>query len=303
MCVILPRETGKLNPASGRVLCWVLERARSPALSLHLDAALPPALLLSDDYRTNNKVLGVRCLQHIIVNVPPAELLQYNRAQVLYHALYNHLYTHEVSLVQAVLPCLLALLPVLEGPPDPGKPRAPGPSDDTLRLILTHMEAEDKIPLRRVYASHLPTFTARLGITVLRHWKRLQRVILGYLEVDDGSSDEAARLGVLRTLETVIQQAWPRSVSTDAGLGPLLRALLRLVLDVCEGGSEAAGSREQLLQSATRCVCLLHHCSSDTVPVSAAPVCLSLSLHSSLLLLQLLTVCVCVCVCVAFSWC
>lgn len=49
----------------------------------------------------------------------------------------------------------------------------------------------------------------RLGILIARHLKRLERVILGYLEVCDGPEEEA-RLGILETLQCTIEHAWPR---------------------------------------------------------------------------------------------
>lgn len=49
----------------------------------------------------------------------------------------------------------------------------------------------------------------RLGVLVARHLKRLERVIVGYLEVCDGPEEEA-RLGILETLRCTIEHAWPR---------------------------------------------------------------------------------------------
>lgn len=40
-----------------------------PWLCPHLELVLPPSLLLSDDFQEENKVLGVRCLHHIVLNV------------------------------------------------------------------------------------------------------------------------------------------------------------------------------------------------------------------------------------------
>lgn len=51
-----------------------------------------------------------------------------------------------------------------------------------------------------------------LGILIARHLKRLERVILGYLEVSDGPEEEA-RLGILETLQCTIEHAWPRYLS------------------------------------------------------------------------------------------
>ncbi|MBN3296917.1 TTI2 protein, partial [Amia calva] len=206
----LKKERWKRNEATKHVFSWTLTQVGRPWLVEFLDCVFPPSLLISDDYRTENKVLGVHCLRHIIHTVPAADLRQYNRAQVLYHALFNHLYTPEPQLIQVVLPCLLDVLSVLEKPPENRTaPRKSNRYDVVLRLVLTQMEMEHKIPLRRVYARNLPLFIARLGVVTVRHLKRLERVIVGYLEVYDGP-DEEARLCVLDALEKTIQQAWTR---------------------------------------------------------------------------------------------
>ncbi|XP_074664358.1 TELO2-interacting protein 2 isoform X3 [Strix aluco] len=207
----LTKDTWKRNPATKHVFSWTLPHVTRPWLSHYLERVLPPSLLISDDYQEENKILGVRCLHHIILNVPAADLCQFNRAQVVYHALYNHLYSREAPLIQAVLLCLLDLLPILERAQrqqNQGRPTTP--CDEVLQLVLTHMEAEHRLALRRVYARTLPAFVQRLGILIVRHLKRLERVILGYLEVCDGPEEEA-RLGILETLQCTIEHAWPRS--------------------------------------------------------------------------------------------
>lgn len=64
---------------------------------------------------------------------------------------------------QAVLLCLLDLLPVLERAQhrQQQQPRAPSHSDEVLQLLLTHMEAEHRLALRRLYARSLPAFVQR----------------------------------------------------------------------------------------------------------------------------------------------
>lgn len=207
----LNKESWKNNPATKHVFSWTLQQVTRPWLNQHLERILPPSLLISDDYQTENKILGVDCLHHIVLNVPAADLLQYNRAQVLYHALFNHLYTPEHHLIQAVLLCLLDLFPVLEKAlhwkGDAARPTTH--CDEVLQLILTHMEPEHRLLLRRTYARNLPAFVKRLGILTVRHLKRLERVILGYLEVYDGPEEEA-RLKILETLKLLMQYAWPR---------------------------------------------------------------------------------------------
>ncbi|XP_067399871.1 TELO2-interacting protein 2 [Emydura macquarii macquarii] len=261
----LTKDTWKRSPATKHVFFWTLHQITRPWLSHHLESILPPSLLFSDDYQEENKILGVCCLHHIILNVPAADLYQFNRAQVVYHALYHHLYAREAQLIQVVLLCLVDLLLVLERYPHwSQEPRAATACHEVLQLVLTHMEVEHRLPLRRVYARNLPAFVKRLGILVARHLKRLERVIVGYLEVCDGP-DEAARLGILETLKCTIQHAWPRMACR---LTVLLKALLRMIWDVSTDGSLTPEPvKTALLHGATECLILLNHCSQGQVKI------------------------------------
>ncbi|XP_026527136.1 TELO2-interacting protein 2 [Notechis scutatus] len=261
----LTKETWQYNAATKYVFCFVLQEIQRPWLGDHLEKVLPPSLLLSDDYRVENKILGVQCLHHIIQNVPAAVLGQFNRVQVVYHALFNHLYSREAQLLQVVLLCILDVLPILERAPQLSpKPRRVTASDKVLQLLLTHMEAESQLSLRRIYAKTLPAFVERLGIRIVHHLKRLQRVIVGYLEIPDGP-EEAARIAMLETLKCTIEHAWPRMTCR---LAVILKALLKMMWDVVTDRSTTPEPvKAILLQRATKCLLLLNHCSQGQVKV------------------------------------
>ncbi|NXG57332.1 TTI2 protein, partial [Hemiprocne comata] len=105
---------------------------------------------------------------------------------------------------------------------------------------------------------------SRLGILTVRHLKRLERVILGYLEVWDGPEEEA-RLGILETLQCTIEHAWPRM---PCRLPVLLPALLKMIWDVHTDQSPTPEPvRVALLQGATECLILLDRCSKGQVKV------------------------------------
>lgn len=63
------RESWKRNQAVKHVFSWMLVQVERPCLTEYLEKVFPPSLLISDDYRTENKVLGVHCLHHIVLNV------------------------------------------------------------------------------------------------------------------------------------------------------------------------------------------------------------------------------------------
>ncbi|XP_057688744.1 TELO2-interacting protein 2 isoform X2 [Corythoichthys intestinalis] len=144
------------------VFAWTLFQVPRPFLAPHLPRLLGPALLLSDHHEADKSTLGVGCLHHIVSNTAASELRALNRAHVMYDALFKHLYGTHAGVIQLSLRCLLDLLPVLESPPAsvaaPPAPRRACRHDDVLRLLLTHMEAEHKVALRRVYAQELPAY-------------------------------------------------------------------------------------------------------------------------------------------------
>lgn len=67
--------------------------------------------------------------------------------------------------LQVVLPCLIDLLSVLEKPPAlAGTRRKQNRFDNMLRHVLTYMEMEHKLDLRRVYARNLVLLIERWGL-------------------------------------------------------------------------------------------------------------------------------------------
>lgn len=236
------------------VFSWTLLQVTRPALSPHLPRLLPPSLLFTDHFRQENCIMGVRCLHHIVLNTAAADLCQFNTAEVIYQALFRHLYTTEAAVVQPVLLCLLDLLLVLEKPPSALTPssaqRKPCRHDDVLRLVLTHMEAEHKVALRRVYSSTLPLFVDRMGVAVCRHLRRLERVVLGYLEIRD-PPEETSRLKILEALQKTIRAAWPR---VECRVAVLLRCLLKLLLDVSSDSQLSDSIRQELMNQTTLCI-------------------------------------------------
>ncbi|CAL8343826.1 unnamed protein product [Lota lota] len=248
------------------VFSWALLQMSRPFLSHHLPRVISPSLLLSDHYRPENCILGIRCLHHIVLQTSAAELRQYNRAEVVYQALYKHLYTTNGPQIQLVLDCLLDLLLVLEKPPSIAGPkevtRRPCRHDDVVRLLLTNMEMEHKVALRRVYAAALPKYIHRLGVCACRHLKRVERVLLGYLEVSD-PPHESSRGSTLDALETLLPVAWPRIDQRRVGV--FLQCLLRLLVDVSSDGLLSTSVKEKLTNQTSRCLTLLNHCSHGRV--------------------------------------
>ncbi|XP_061527269.1 TELO2-interacting protein 2 isoform X1 [Phycodurus eques] len=268
----LTKEAWQRGDEVESAFAWTLFQVKRPSLAPHLPRLLGPALLISDHHEPKKCMLGVRCLHHIVVNTASSELRALKRADVMYEALVKLLYgTKNADVIQLVLRCLLDLLPVLESPPSSvpvGPSPAPGRArrrDDVLRLMLTHMEAEHEVALRRVYARALPAYLERMGVSACRHLRRLGRVVPAYLEVSD-APEEVTRIFALRALECILTAAWPRLARS---VSVWLPCLLRLLADAPSELGPRRDVARRLSRGAARCAALLAAAAGGRLQVSA----------------------------------
>lgn len=224
----LNKENWKQNPSITDVFQFLLFNIKRPYLSNYINILLPPSLLLVDDHRDENKILGIHCLQHILDNSSKAEMKWYSRADVVFDALQKLMYLSNNDIIRPLLQCILSVLAVLEDPVNHGAQLKESNYDTIFRKILTNMEMENKIPARQAYASCLDMFINVMGISVVNHLTQVLRVISEYLEVYDGPQ-EKARFCVLIALKTLIKVAWPRVANHHI---MIVKMLLKLMYDV-----------------------------------------------------------------------
>ena len=250
------------SPVAIHVLVWSIRKVKHPFLGRYVSMVIPPLLCLVDDYRVDNRVIGIQCLEHVVININATELCWYGRAEVIYEALHHCIYTNEPQVMYVLQSCLLKILKVVE--PSPKKPtlgRKMNKCDQNFQIILSSMEFESKIALRRAYCSHLVKFIDHMGITVLRHFKRLLRVVFGYLEISDGPREEW-RLDMLDVLKSIITNAWPRIPAYADGI---LKSLMKLVIDILTSFSVLLDIKQQMFTKIEDCLMLLLFCCGEPV--------------------------------------
>lgn len=245
------KEKWKQNPSYVKCFVKCLFYVRLPNLGEYLDSVLPVSLTLADDHMTENKVLGLQCLSHIIKNTSRTELLWQGRADVIYEAVKLQLYSKEVVLLEVAIPCTLSILDVLEPSSKRVEPLGliPQKYDQIFSMLLFSAEMESLIAVRRTYAKYLGGFISRMGVAVVKHSRRLLRLVSTYLETYDGPK-EIARLNTLNMLNTFITQAWPR---IPHHVPAIAKALLHLIYDVSLDSSLTPVSIKQELIKEARC--------------------------------------------------
>ncbi|XP_064619771.1 TELO2-interacting protein 2-like [Lineus longissimus] len=259
----LTKELWKRNPATTEAFCQSLLHVQMPELGGYLDHIFPLVLLLIDDYMTTNKLMGLKCLEHLIKNTSSAELKWYGRVDVLYDALFQQLYSKETPVIEITLPCLLAVLKIAEvSPLKTDQPRVYGRYDKVFVQVLTNMEMENLLVLRQAYTKCLPSFLEAMGITVVRHSRRLLRVFESFLEQYD-SQVETAQQNILKTMIVYIQETWPR---ISCHCEQILKCVLKFVYDISVDETMTCQDvKDGLLAEATKCLIILKRACSKEV--------------------------------------
>jgi len=113
----LSKSQWKLNPSIPYVFCYCLHSVGRTNLGDHLPTLLPPSLVFFDDHQELNRLLGLRCLQHIISTCSRTELQWFGRADVIYDSLQRAFYGCDKTLLDPLMDCLLAALNIVEVSP------------------------------------------------------------------------------------------------------------------------------------------------------------------------------------------
>lgn len=211
---------------------YLLGHFNDETLSDYLPVVFPTCLILVDDYRPDNKAKGVTCLRKVLQHCPSSEMKLYRRSTVMYEALHKMLYTNDLGLLSIVLPTMLDVLKVENEIPIWVKTFKKNNEKlhDVVQIILRNMEMENNLNTRRLYSDVLTDYIVALGIEGVLHFRRLFSVIYGYMEVHDGRQ-EISRINILRALEALITQTWPRIPRYS---GEILKNVLKLVVDITD---------------------------------------------------------------------
>ncbi|XP_067666731.1 TELO2-interacting protein 2-like isoform X2 [Haliotis asinina] len=267
---VLTKDSWRNYPVSVASFVWVLLHTKSPYLSDYLGQVLPLPLNMVDDFAVENKIVGVRCLHHIMENVSHEELRWYGRADVVFEALKHQLYTKHASLMTVLHPALLLILSVVERPATRAHSRDTTRHDEIFKMIIYDSEMENNIHLRRSLTAHIPAFIDVMGINAVCHMASLVGLVSNYLEIYDGP-EETSRLNALSVLKSLLLTVWPR---VPAYAIVLLKCLLKFLYDV--GADETVTPqcvKEEMTRSATECLLLLTKAAPDIVEPGLLSIC------------------------------
>lgn len=201
----LLKESWKNYPAIPQCYSWMLCKVKSPHLSDLLDIVLPTALILTDDFVKEYRLIGLKCLEHIINNVTKTELSWFGHNEVILKALEPLFYEKDAEIIAALTQTFVALLNkehLVKS--QQGEFFLMNEFHGLIEKFIHNMMFEQNLNLRSAYIEALPKIIEARGLGIMIHSSSLIELFTEYV-LEPTSSLEA-----LYALEVYIDLCWLR---------------------------------------------------------------------------------------------
>ncbi|XP_035209909.1 TELO2-interacting protein 2-like isoform X1 [Stegodyphus dumicola] len=250
----LLKETWMRNPSCCFVFFWILSNVKHPHLVDYIQDIFPPPFMFTSYYAIPQKVIGIRCFDHILDNIPPSLLKLDGKEDVIYHVLKPITYSRELPVIEVVFPCILKL-PMMRQ--QKLNNAGWGEYDEVLLRLLLNVYLENNVKLRSVYLNHIISYIEI--VPPFKHLKRILSVTDRHLSISD-DAEELNQIACLNILKSVIRSCWPRMENHCL---EILISILKLIYDL-EAKREAMKKEvcDEMYNLCKECVCLLKNACS-----------------------------------------
>ena len=248
----LSKTKWKLSPSYASVFCVLLFQLKS---DLNLEYLLPLPLLMLCDFEMHYKLLGFKCLHHILTHGSRSHIRMHDRVLVILDALLKQFHNQEQEVAEELFKCLPQVLDIIERKTASQRLGEDTKTDEAFTTYLQCMNFENKIALQRVYSKQLGAFVKQLSITSVKHMTAILKIIKTYMEYYD-PIDEEIRINTMQALLQLMTQTWVRVPNHGLEITECLFRLLHAISHHNYGGSEEA--RGSLLLLIKQSFDLLH---------------------------------------------
>ncbi|PRD27521.1 UNVERIFIED_CONTAM: Tti2 [Trichonephila clavipes] len=152
---MLLKDTWMLNPSSCYIFYWLLSHVKHPDLADYLSDVFPPPFMFVSYHHDDQKVIGMKCFDHLLDNVPPSLMVLTGNEDAIFHTLHPLIHSHERPIIQILFSCLLKL-PMMKIKQK--KYTFWGDCDQVLLRLLNCAEFEHDPQKKKLYLSHVRDF-------------------------------------------------------------------------------------------------------------------------------------------------
>ncbi|XP_012289042.1 TELO2-interacting protein 2 [Orussus abietinus] len=243
----LLKDTWKTYPAAVTCYKWMLYQVEVPILSNYLNAIIPTALIIFDDYELQNRVKGLESIHRILQHCSTTRILiDTGYAEVLFSALEKLTHQREVAYVVPLYSCLAMLLAIMEFYDNSTNTFSWSKRDNILCTLLDNMECEQRFELRHAYMLSLPQLLTHIGCA--KWCDKLIRILSEYCE---HHTDLRTLKATLETAKVILLMFHPR---VPAHCNALYSTFLRLHFDL----TETPVLDSEITQTLEECVFMLY---------------------------------------------
>ncbi|GFR15539.1 hypothetical protein TNCT_277341 [Trichonephila clavata] len=201
---MLLKDTWMLNPSSCYIFYWLLSHVKHPDLADYLGDVFPPPFMFVSYHNVDQKVIGIKCFDHLLDNVPPSLMVLTGNEEAIFHTLQPLIHLKEKAVIQILFSCILKL-PMMKVKQK--KQTYWSDCDQILLRLLTCTEFEHDSQIKILYLSHIRDLI--VSTSPILHLKHLI-VILRATIVEDQSHSRQSQIICLEILQHLVKWCWPR---------------------------------------------------------------------------------------------
>ena len=233
---LITTKQWEFSPTVKLLAAWLQSKCSYPLLGAYIHLFLPIVLRLLDDLSPDNQLIGLHSTSHMISNVTKAELLVYNRDEVLLSALERFIYTDHSQILLDYQLVMVKLLSLMEQSPSKSlSPETLGLTrhDSHLSCLLSTISLSSTIELKRVRIKMLSRTVVLFNSALLPHLSQLVKAIEFFLSLPDLPS-ERVRFETMDLILFICQHCYQQ---IHVHLFPLTLALIKLITQ-CSGNKQ-----------------------------------------------------------------
>ncbi|KAI6654861.1 TELO2-interacting protein 2-like [Oopsacas minuta] len=181
------------SPTVRLIATWIQSNIPYPTLGTYLNLFFPILLRLLDDLTPDNQVIGLKSTIYMTRNVTKADLVIYNRLEVLLHALERYVYSNYSNVLSNFQLLMVQLLSLIEQPPNISvTPLTIGLThhDTYLYNLLSTIPQSYSIELKRDRVNMLSQTVPLFESALLPHLSQLVKAIVFFLALPDLAAEE-----------------------------------------------------------------------------------------------------------------
>ena len=223
----------EFSPTVKLLAAWLQSKLSYPSLGTFIHLFFPILLRLLDDLSPDNQLIGLHSTLHMIRNVTKAELLVYNRDEVLLNALERFTYTNHSQILLNYQLLMVQLLSLMEQTPSKFlSPRTLGLTrhDTYLSCLLSTIPLSTSIELKRVKIQMLSQTVILFNSALLPHLSQLVKAIDFFLMLPDLPGENVR----FESMDLILFICEHCNQLIHVHLFPLTLALLKLITQCSE---------------------------------------------------------------------